>query len=231
MNIYRNEKLIKRNARIAQIGLVVTLAILVGGMLLAFQRPEEILLSYGILIVGFILFQITVYFQNRWGRKPRPDMMLDAALKGLDKRNSLYHYLSPVNHLLVGPNGIWVLLPFYQRGTIRFENGRYKQTGRSLYWKIFGQEGLGRPELEIEADKASMDKFLKERFPDQEFPRIEAVLVFTDPRTVVDIPSEAEPPAATIPIKELKEVIRKGGKSKSIAIEKIKLLEDELPKE
>ncbi len=180
MNIYRNEKLIKRNGRIAQIGLIVTLAVLVGGMILSFQRPDQILFAYGLLLVGFVLFQITIYFQNRWGRKPRPDTLLDSALKGLDKKFSLYHYLSPVSHLLIGPTGIWVLLPYYQRGTISFSNGRYQQKGRNLYWKIFGQEGLGRPELEIANAKSSIDKFVQEKFPDQALPPADALMVFTE---------------------------------------------------
>ena len=231
MNIYRNEKLIKRNGRIAQIGLIVTLAILVGGMILSFQRPDQILFAYGLLLIGFVLFQITIYFQNRWGRKPRPDTLLDSALKGLDKKFSLYHYLSPVSHLLIGPTGIWVLLPYYQRGTISFSNGRYQQKGRNLYWKIFGQEGLGRPELEIANAKSSIDKFVQEKFPDQALPTADALMVFTDSRTIIEIPQDTELPAAAIALKDLKETIRKAGKNKSLAAEKVKLLEDVIPRE
>jgi hypothetical protein len=229
MNIYRNDALIKRNARIAQIGLIVTMVILVGGMLLSFQKPDQILLAYGLLIVGFLLFQITIYFQNRWGRKPRPDTILDQALKGFDNRHSLYHYLTPVNHLLIGPTGIWILMPFYQRGTFRFQNGRYKQTNRSLYWKIFGQEGIGRPDLEVAAEREKLDRFIKETFPENEFPNAEAVLVFTDPRAVVDISPESDPPAPTITIKDLKEVIRKAGRGKTLSNDKVKVLENAFP--
>lgn len=231
MNIYRNEKLIKRNARIAQIGLITTLAILVGGMILSFQKPDQILFAYGLLLVGFVLFQITIYFQNRWGRKPRPDTLLDSALKGLDKKFCLYHYLTPVSHLLIGPTGIWILLPYYQRGVISFSNGRYQQKGRSLYWKIFGQEGLGRPELEISNAKENIDKFVQERFPDQSIPPSEAIMVFTDSRTIINITDEAELPAPAIALKDLKETIRKSGKNKSLAIEKVLLLDEAFPKE
>ena len=192
-------------------------------------RSDQILLAYGLLIVGFLLFQITIYFQNRWGRKPRPDTILDQALKGFDNRHSLYHYLTPVHHLLIGPTGIWILMPFYQRGTFRFQNGRYKQTNRSLYWKIFGQEGIGRPDLEVAAEREKLDRFIKEAFPEEEFPNAEAVMVFTDPRAVVDISPESDPPAPTITIKDLKEVIRKAGRGRSLSNDKVKMLENALP--
>jgi hypothetical protein len=230
MNIYRNESVIKRNARIAQGGLILTMVVLIGGMVLSFRNPEQVSLAFGALLLGFILFQITIYFQNRWGRKPRPDTLLDTALKGLDNRYSMYHYMSPVHHLLIGPSGIWVLLPFYQRGKITYENGRWHQKGGNLYWKIFGQESLGRPEYEVESAKEKIEKFIQENFQEEEFPSPQAALVFTDARAVIDVSEDIEAPATTVPVKDLKELIRKAAKVKSLSIEKVKLLEDALRK-
>lgn len=231
MNIYRNEKLINRNGKIAQVGLVVTLAILIGGMVISLKYPDQILLAYGLLMVGFILFQFTIYYQNHWGRKPRPDMLLDQSLKGFDNRHTLYHYLSPVSHLLVGPSGIWILMPFYQRGNFSYENGRYKQTGRSLYWRIFGQDGLGRPEYDIAIAKESLGKFIEGHFPPGEAPEYEAILVFTDPRAEVQIEPEADTPAPTVALKNLKDTIRKLAKGKSLNPDKVKALQAALEPE
>jgi hypothetical protein len=225
MNIYRNDRLINRNAKIAQIGLVVTLAILVSGMVISLKYSDQILLAYGLLIVGFMLFQVTIYYQNRWGRKPRTDMLLDQSLKGFDNRHSLFHYRSPVSHLLVGPSGIWILIPFYQRGKFSYENGRYKQTGRSLYWKIFGQDGLGKPELNIAIGKENLGKFIEAHFPTGEAPDYEAILVFTDPQALVNIEPEDPTPAPTVQVKNLKEAIRKLAKGKSLNIDKVKILQ------
>lgn len=228
MNIYRNDSLIKRNARIAQISMLAGLAVLGAGMVVSFRSPEQFNLSLIALLLGFVLSQVGIYFSNRWGRRPRLDELIDQSLKGLDKRHSLYHYSSPVNHLLVGPTGIWVLLPFYQRGRITYENGRFKQKGGNLYLKIFAQEGLGRPELDAVAEKDAIQKFFKQHLPEEEFPEPEVVLVFTHPNVEVDIPEDELPPASAVKIKELKELIRKTGKSRPLSIEKIKLLEDAL---
>jgi len=148
MKILTNEKLVKRNRRIAQIASLSGLAVLVGGMVISFQRQDLINISFAALIVGFILSQIGIYFTTRWGRSPRPDELINQALKGLDDKYSIYHYTTPASHLLVGPAGLWVLMPRHQRGTVSLYKGHWRHSGGGFmqtYLKLFGQESLGRP--------------------------------------------------------------------------------------
>lgn len=111
MIIVRNEKLIKRNTQIGKYSGIIAIAILGGGMYLSFQYQDQIIYSMVALILGFILSQVGIFYTNRFGRSPRPDQELDNALKGLDDQYVLYHYQSPVDHLLIGPAGIWILFP------------------------------------------------------------------------------------------------------------------------
>ncbi len=229
MNIIRNDKLIKRNGRIAQIAMFAGLLTLGGGMYVSFANPEQITISMVALLLGFILSQVGIFYMNRWGRKPRPDELIDNALKGLDKKNSLYHYSSPVSHLLVGPAGVWVLLPYHQRGNITYGGGRWRQSGGGLmlgYLKIFGQEGLGRPDLEVRSEIQAMEKFLTKHLPEGEIPNVQAALVFYDPRVEINIPDDETPPAETVTIKDLKDVLRKGSKGHGLTLEKTKLIQD-----
>jgi hypothetical protein len=171
---------------------------------------------------------VGIFFTNRWGRVPRPDQHLNTALKGLDSNYSLYHYRAPTSHLLVGPAGIWVLIPHYQRGTITYENGKYRQKGGGFvlgYLKIFGQEGIGRPELEAEAEKEAIFKFLKKKMPDKEFPPVQAALVFTDERAVLETDGA---PTPTMQSKKLKEFIRKKAKTKSLSMDRIREVREAL---
>lgn len=224
MNIETNDKLIRRNARIAQVAMVAGLLILVGGMVISFRSTEQFGLSLAALLLGFTLSQIGIYFGNRWGRRPRPDEMLNQALKGLDGRYALYHYLTPASHLLVGPAGIWALFPRNQRGTISYEKGRWRQRGGGLtmtYLRIFAQEGLGRPDLEIQNEVENLEKFLQKLIEDgEDLPLINAALIFTNENTVIDIDSDDELPAPTLAVGKLKEYLRKFAKGKPISIDK-----------
>jgi hypothetical protein len=231
MNINRNDPLIKRNARIGQVTMFVALAVLAGGMFVSFQYPEQANWSFLALLLGFVLSQVGIYYSNRYSRKPRPDELIDQALKGMDKKYALYHYLTPATHLLVGPSGLWVLLPYYQRGTITFSKGRWRQQGGGLlyqYLKLFAQEGLGRPDMDVANQANALKSYLQKRLPEESLPEIQAALVFTNPKAQIAIPEDENPPAETVLLKDLKELIRKSGKSKTISQDKVKLIQDAL---
>ena len=221
MNIQTNEPLVRRNARIAQIAMFSGLIVLAGGMYVSFKMPELFGLSLVALMLGFTLSQIGIYFSNRWGRRPRPDEQINQALKGLDGKYTIYHYKKPVSHLLVGPAGVWVLIPHHQKGKIIFTKGRWKQRGGNLYMKIFAQEGLGRPDLEVASEIDNVHHFLARHFEEEEnIPPIQAALVFTNPNTEIEIPDDETPPAETIPLSKLKDMVRKKAKEKSLSITK-----------
>lgn len=228
MRIITNEKMIKRNAIIGRAASLVGLGILAVGMYITFQIPEQIWLAWGALLFGFALSQIGIYFGNRWGRRPRPDQQLNDALKGLGDNYTLYHYSSPISHLLIGPAGIWALLPRHQVGTIIYENGRWKQKGGSVlqrYLRIFAQEGLGRPDLEISSEVDSVNRYLRKKIPEIEIPSAEAALVFTNER--IEITAD-DAPTPTLPAKKLKDFIRKKSKDKILAQEKASMIKEVL---
>ncbi|HJS28671.1 MAG TPA: hypothetical protein VJ768_03565 [Anaerolineales bacterium] len=219
MRIVSNDRLIKRNARIGQISSVAGLAVLGGGLLVSFQAPEQFALSWGALLVGFILSQIGLYFSNRWGRSPRPDEELTKALKGLSQEYTLYHYSSPARHLLLGPAGLWVLAAYRQNGQISYINGKWKHTAASrgfLLRRWFGQEGLGRPDLEIGGEIDAIKKFLDKTLSEEEQPGIQAALVFTGKEVALE--AETSPVPAVL-AKKLKALIQRQTKEHRISLE------------
>lgn len=226
MEVISNERLIRRNARIGQVSSIAGLLVLAGGMYISIARPQYFSLSMVALLVGFALSQVGIYFGNRWSRRPRPDELLTQALKGLDGRYSLYHYTTPASHLLVGPVGIWVLVPRHQRGTITYQNNRWRQKGGNLYLKVFAQEGLGRPDLEIGSEVEAVRRYLARLLPDDEIPPIQAALIFTNERTEV-LADDA--PIPTLHVRRLKEFIRKLAKNKPFSIDRAKEIQQLLP--
>lgn len=228
MQIITNEPLIKRNARIGQVTSIAGLILLIGALFINIQYPDYIFLSLGIMVVGFILSQIGIFFGNRWSRRPRPDETLTAGLKGLDGNYTLYHYSTPTAHLLLGPTGLWVILPRHQRGLVTYDKGRWRLRGGGFiaaYLRIFAQEGLGRPDLDAVGETEAVQKYLETRLGDEEIPPVNALLVFTNSN--IDLQVD-DPPIPAVTVKKLKDFIRKVSKEKLLPGAKVKTIQDAL---
>ncbi|MCP4141006.1 MAG: hypothetical protein GY755_12090 [Chloroflexi bacterium] len=228
MKIIKNEKLISRNAKIGQITSLSSLLVLGVGMYISFQKPEYFTISMGALLIGFILSQVGIYFGNRWGRSPRPDELLDQGLKGVSGEYTIYHYASPVPNLLVGPAGVWLLLPYHQHGTIIYDGKKWKSKSGGFtqsYMRIFGQENMSRPDLDAAALAEKLTKTLKKEMPEEQIPPIQAALVFTSKRVEVEADNA---PVPTMPLKKLKPFIRKTAKEASISKKEIQAVNDAL---
>jgi hypothetical protein len=224
MKIIKNEKLIKRNAQIGSWTSLAALVVLGVGMYLSFTRRELFMYSLIALLLGFTLTQVGMYMGNKFGRSPRPDEKLDAGLKGLQNEFVMYHYATPASHLLVGPAGVWVVMPYHQRGQVEFKKNRWRLRGGGFlqsYMRIFGQEGLGRPDLEIDSEIHSLKKYLLKHIEESEIPEINALLVFTSDD--VEIDTEGSPIPA-LKLKQLKEFMRQRAKEKKLSAETLSKL-------
>ncbi|NLF51308.1 MAG: hypothetical protein GX577_09255 [Leptolinea sp.] len=219
MKTISNTKLINRNKKIGQILTFVAVAILIGGLVLSLQgKVEYITYSYMALIIGFLVSQFGIYFSNKFGRSPRPDEQISAALKGLDDRYSLYHYATSASHLLVGPSGIWVILPYQQRGTITYEKGKYRQKGGNWYLKLFAQEGLGRPDKEAQYATEDIQKYFARQMDEDKVPTVNPLLIFTNPKAKVDA---LDAPYATVGADKVKDFLRKKAKDNAFPLERV----------
>ena len=229
MKIIKNEARIRRNAQIGSWTSLAAMAILGLGMYISFTRVDLIVYSMAALVIGFTLTQIGMYMGNKYGRSPRPDEKIDAGLKGLQNEFAIYHYSTPVSHLLVGPAGIWVLMAYHQRGQVTFKKNRWQMSGGGFmqgYMRIFGQEGLGRPDYDIEGEVSALKKYLRKQMDEGEIPDIYAVIVFTSDGVEIDA---AEAPIPALKIKQLKEFIRQKGKGKLISPTQLAAVRAALP--
>ena len=222
MRIVKNEALIKSRGRIGQWTSLAALAVLGIGMYLSFQQRADMFpYSIGALILGFTMTQVGMYFSTRFGRSPRPDEKLDAALKGLGGDTTAYHYIAPAPHVLTGPMGVWALIPYNQRGKLTFDGKRYRLRGGGFmqsYMTIFGQEGLGRPELEAAGQIEGVSKHLAKKLGGMTAPPVKAALVFTHDELEVDA---TEGPLPAVHVKKLKDFMRQQTKGGALAAEKL----------
>lgn len=229
MKIVSNDKLIKRNGRIGNITSLLSIAVLGVGMFFSFKDQDGSLLPYtfGSLIVGFLMFQVGNYYMTKWGKSPRPDERLSTALKGLDDKYTLYHYMTPVSHLLVGPAGVTCLIPLHQAGTISYDSNRnrWKQSGGNFFMKTFGGESLGRPENEARYSVEDATKFISQN-EIRLTPFVpEALLVFTNEKATI---IADESPIAAVQAARLKEYLRKKVKEKPMSLDMIKEVENKI---
>jgi hypothetical protein len=140
--VLRDEKRIARYRQIGQYTSLAGLVLLLGGMILAFVQPVNGLLLQTVALVGGWTFsQIGLYLAHRYGRSPRPDEVLDEAVRKVARSGRIYHYLLPAPHVLLTTAGPIVLVPKYQSGNISVEGDKWRQTGVGLR-RFFGQEAL-----------------------------------------------------------------------------------------
>jgi hypothetical protein len=231
MKIITNEKLIKRNSTIGNWTSLSAIVVLGAGMYLSLKRPDLFIYALLALLMGFTLTQVGMYMGNRYGRRPRPDEKLDAGLKGLPGDYTMYHYRTPASHLLVGPAGVWVLMPYFQRGKVTYKKNRWQMSGGGFiqsYMRFFGQENLGRPDIEIENEISGLKNYLGKQMEESEIPEIKPLIVFTADDVEIDA---EETPVPAMKLKQLKDFIRQKAKEKPIGQIQLASVKAALPEE
>ncbi len=234
MKIISNEKLIQRNGKIGGTAILLSIIILVGGFFvnvnnLSGEDMRSFYITLASFVVGFILVQVGLYFVNRYGGKPRMDERLDAALKGLPGDFTIYHFTTPASHLLVGPAGVWALLPYRLRGAIEFRKNRWRVRGGGFlqaYMSIFGQEGIGRPDIEAEHEIRKVTNMLAKHIEASDAIEVNAALIFTNEE--IEIQAEGAPLPA-LKVDQLKSFMRQKAKEKPISPTQLAALKAALP--
>ncbi len=198
MNKVINEKLIARNKKIGSITSIAGMAILVGGLILSFTGDpgRNTIISFGALIVGFIVAQISTSFVNKFGRSPRFDEVIGDNLAKLNNKYTYYVYSSPIAMLLVGPYGIWIPTPVSATGEV-FYDKKWKQKGGSFMFKFFGQENIGKPDADAASNEIAVRELLSKHLDEGEIPEISNVLVLLNPKASIGDTENAPLPIVT----------------------------------
>lgn len=217
MRILTNENLYKRNTRRAFIANVAGVLFLVASIYVLFSN-RQIGVYLVFLLLGMISLQAGIYF-GRWNR--RPDHALNQALKSLDDSYTLFHYTSPASHLLLGPTGIWILLPRQTRGTVTYDPARkrWHSKGGGFFGR-FSQEGIGKPILDASMEAEALDSFLQKRWKGENL-RVQAALAFVDPDVEVQA---GNAPIPTASAKKLKQILLKADEKSRLTADQLRLL-------
>ena len=209
MKIVTNQRLIARNARIGTWSSLAGMAVLGIGLFISIKLPGYIALSFVCLLLGMLLSNVGLYNANRWVKRPRPDEVLTKTLKGFDQRYYLYNYVMPVNHVLLAPSGLFVIVARNHEGPISYAGGRWRQKFSLL--RAFGLlgEGVGNPIHDAEKDVRKVQKWLTREIPELGEVPIQPVIVFTNEKAELNV---QDPPLPVLDAKGLKEHLRKAPK-------------------
>jgi hypothetical protein len=219
MRIVDNEPLYKRNTRLAFGANLIGMFALAGSIYVLFGNELQFGLYLLLLLVGIVFVQIGTYF-GRWNR--RPDQALNQALKSLDDSYTLYHFRTPVSHMLLGPTGIWILLPRHTRGTVTYDADRRRwRVKPKRFSQRFGQEPVGKPIVEAPMEAEALDKFLEKRWDAKDGLRVQAALIFLDEEAEVQA-GNAPLPAASL--KKLKQILLKADEKSRLNRDQVKQL-------
>ena len=179
MIILRDEIRIQRLRKIGQYTSFLGMGVLLAGLAIIFWGNENAILYQMVALgAGWAISQIGIYLGHRYGRDPRPDQVLDDALKRVAQNGRLYHYLLPAPHVLLLSTGVIILHTKYQSGEITAEGDKWTQKGVGLR-KYFGQEGLGNPTKEADRLVSAMANYIRKNAPEIEEVPVAPLIVFT----------------------------------------------------
>lgn len=201
MEVIRNDAKIARYRKISQGASILGLAVLSVGLALAFTGNQAaIFYQWLVLIIGIMMWQVALNFTYKYVQRPRPDEVLDEALKSASYKSYMYHHYLPASHVLLTRSGPVVMLPKQQTGRVSVvgtEKGdRWRRHG-SLFKRIMGREpGLANPTQEANLEISKLVKYVNERAPELDEIPVGAIVVFTQPEGKVTL----EIDGANIPV-------------------------------
>lgn len=181
MVVLRNEKRAALMARLGQIISLVGMGVLILGLLVIFLVDDNRVFLYQLvaLAVGFILSQVGLYLNHRFGRKPRPDQILDTAVEKFARKDGrMYHFELPAEHVLLLPSAVLVFIAKYQGGNISVKGDAWKQSGIG-FRGMLGQERLGNPSKDVVKALDKMTAFIASAAPAASDAPLIPIIVFT----------------------------------------------------
>ena len=221
MQVSTNEKLIARRRRIGTYASFGGLGVLLAGMIASFQ-VQYIWYSLIALIAGFLLAQFGNYNLRRWGRSPRPDEVIETALKGFDDRYHLYSWSLPAPCVLLSPQGVYSFVTKDQAGEITVNGSQWRSKfslGRALL--AFAQEGMGNPTNEALEGASRLGNWIKAELPDVPI-EIQPAILFINAKAQLQV---NEPTVPVMDAPSLKKWLRGTGKGANLKSADYKALE------
>lgn len=200
MKVLIDHEKLRKKAVLSHIASLGGLLILLGSVAVGLWKPQWGTLVALMLFGGFSISVVGIYYANRWVKKPRPEEILNQALKGLDDKHRLYHYLLPCDHILLTTSGVVVIETCNLEGQFSYKDGKWRQKiTASRAMRFFVEERLGDPFQRASTCAESMQNRLNDELSVETSVPVHAVIVFTHPWA--EVKAEGAPMAVCQPDK------------------------------
>jgi hypothetical protein len=202
MRVETNAKLIERCRKIAQYLFFGSFGVLVIWLITSTQQmmnPDAqnlfvtVILPTILLPVAFICSMLSVRFTNLWVRRPRPEEVIRANLKGLSNRSVLYNYYHfPARHVLICPQGVYAIITRFQDGHFSVNKDEWvtHKNPLSRFLSIFRFDRVGNPTTEAQRAAAHIQAILQPIASDVP---VQPLIIFVDPRVKVEMQGSLVP--------------------------------------
>lgn len=228
MRRYVNLPRIQRNHNTGRFLVFSGLALLAGGFIYSLNNREDVTTVLLVAVLGTLTSQFGIAMMNKWGRNPREDERIDAALKGLDDRWAILHYAGPTDHLLIGPPGTITLVPDSSEGQISYEDDQWIQDKPSGgFLQRGGRKALNLPR-KAERAKTNAEVFLNSHFSGNEGSyEAQPNYIFMSDEADLNL-GKAETPLPAVHYKKVKDHLRKLPSGKAPPAEAVDQLAHEM---
>lgn len=183
MRVVINETQVNRNRKISHALFFISLAGMGIGFFYTWTQPADSS-QISCLLLPILLFMTltSVRMANTWIREPRPINVYSDALKGLGQKYTLFHYLLPAPHVLIGPEGVFTLHTVWQERPYRVKGAKW-HGDEGLLRKVNGymrQDLIGNPFAEAQFQAQQVQKLLKKVASDREI-EVQPLIIFISP--------------------------------------------------
>jgi hypothetical protein len=232
MKIIIDQKSVQRNSTIGKILRWISLGCMLIGLIAVFSEdifsdPTLFTIFFSIMIVGVLLSSVSGYFTSRFGKSPRPDELINKTFKGLDDRFQIFHYRSSIPHLLIGPAGLWSIIPTFIDGEIIYDEKKENWTHKrnSIVNRLLQKEYFPNPLSEYKHHKKELEKVLKEKINIENNPEFRLLVLLLNKNVSLSGISEKDN-IFIMPYEKVKDRFRKMAKNNNQSDELYTQLEE-----
>jgi len=219
VQVQTDQEMVARAGRVGQLATFIGLVMVFGALITSFTQYR--MMAIVLIALGVVMYTVGTRGQQQSVREPRAIGQLTDALSEFDDRYRLYNHLLPVDHVLLTPHGVFVLILRGMDGRIRSFSDKWVRDltlGRIL--RFFTEESLGNPSKEAQQDGEKLQEYLEEHAPAVDA-EVQPLVVFTNPSARLEVTSSSVP---VLPLRRLKSHVRRASGRMEMAPEELRTL-------